>query len=946
MKINKLFASNIAWALVLILSSATLNGISNAQTPTSTPTRTPVIQTPVTPTPGYLQWPRSDAEPTYSGRVNSSFGEYRSDHFHAGIDIPGGEEQYAIACVDGVILFRENQGSAGNVVGILDSNGYLINYLHLSGTNFHSEFPPKDTFVSAGTPIARIGNTGVSYGPHLHLEIRNVLPTPDPGYEEKADSYNPLSWLEPPWTPTPTSGNRPPFLNNLYVVPEGSGSEIWVQTPAPYMTPLPDPHKSIQIPLPFQATPTPKVFHARGKLQFMLDTFDRINDPGSKCGVYDIGYNVSGESQWKYRLQFEEIPKEFISNEELVFQKGPPASSGIGPTRYVYRLFMPYSETPTPTPPMVIEAEPTHLGVFNTLDYPNGTPVVLRFEVKSKDLQGFPVSTPKVEEIIIIPDNPTIWVDCENGDDSNPGTDPLHPIKSLSLALSWSGPGDRIFIAPGMCNAATGQSFPLEMVDGVVLEGSGYFYPGGTWIQGDGAEDLLYCLDNTDCNTTIENIRLTHGYAGIILDNSSPRIKNCHISSCYDGIWCTNHSSPYIENCILELNSFYGLFVNMMSGSDPFVEVYNSTIAANSRHGIYSSSNSQLLVSDTIISNNAMWGIFAEASSFQYLEFINFYGNTWGSYNFSPFPGTGIIYSNPQFVSGTYGSYYLNHTGPVSPCIDSGSTDSASAHMDDKTTDPSGMIDTGRVDMGFHHKVIIPTATPTPTETPTETPSPTPSGPTSTPTTGPTETPYPTDTPFPTPVAVGFYNDGFEDGFDGWDWNGLWHPASNNPASPYYTSYAEVAEGDVSFWYGQNASGDYDTGDTNSGSLTSPVVVIGDYSMLMFSSWEQTEGTSPGLDTRKVHISIDYGETWTPIWSSTENPSSYRTVTVNLGGYKGLPVQLRFEFDTVDDQFNNYRGWFIDNVSIGLGPVPSTNILGLIVMLVAMSLGLIIMRRK
>ena len=266
--------------------------------------------------------------------------------------------------------------------------------------------------------------------------------------------------------------------------------------------------------------------------------------------------------------------------------------------------------------------------------------------------------------------------------------------------------------------------------------------------------------------------------------------------------------------------------------------------------------------------------------------------------------------------------------------------------MDDKTTDPSGTLDVGRVDMGFHHKVTIPTATPTPTETPTETPSPTPSGPTATPTMGPTETPYPTDTPFPTPVAVGFYNDGFEDGFDGWDWDGLWHPVSTNLSSPYYTSYAEVAEGDVSFWYGQNASGDYDTGDTNSGSLTSPVVVIGEHSKLMFSSWEQTEGTRPGLDKREIFISIDYGETWTPIWSSTKNPSSYRTVVIDLSGYNGLPIQLQFKFDTVDDQFNNYRGWFIDDISIGLDPVPSTSSLGLIIMLVAMSLGLIVLRRK
>ena len=78
----------------------------------------------------------------------------------------------------------------------------------------------------------------------------------------------------------------------------------------------------------------------------------------------------------------------------------------------------------------------------------------------------------------------------------------------------------------------------------------------------------------------------------------------------------------------------------------------------------------------------------------------------------------------------------------------------------------------------------------------------------------------------------------------------------------------------------------------------------------------------------------------------SENPSSYRTVVIDLSGYNGLPIQLQFKFDTVDDQFNNYRGWFIDDISIGLDSVPSTSSLGLIIMLVVMSLGLIVLRRK
>ncbi len=953
MKINKLFAINIAWALILILSSTCLNIISKAQTPTetptvtptetptSTPTRTPVIQTPVTPTPGYLQWPRSDASPN-AGCVNSSFGEYRSTHFHAGIDIPGGEEQYALACVDGIILFREkNRGKAGNVVGILDSNGYLIIYAHLSNNGFEDEFPNEDAAITVSTPVGRIGNTGdPSYKPHIHLELRNVLQTPNPKYDERADAYNPLSWLEPPWTPTPTSGNRPPYLMDLYVVPEGSASKIWAKTPAPYFTPLPEPHNSIRIPLPAQTTPTPKVFHARGRLQFMLDAWDRINYGSSKCGVYDIGYYVVGESDWKYRLQFEEIPREFIGKEELVFQKGPPASSGIGPTRYVYRLFMPHSDIPTPTPPMVIEAEPTHLGVFNTLDYPNGTPVVIRFEAKPKNIPGFPPPTPKVEEIVIIPDNPTLWVDCENGDDNNTGRDVLSPLKSIDLALYLSLPGERILVAPGICGQSTGQVFPLDIPADIILEGSGYYYPNGTWLQSDDLWDIISFNDHGNESSRIENFKISGGYTGIYINNSSPNISHTRITSNFDGVWSENQSSPTLFNCVIDNNARYGVNIRGMQFTTLYAEIRNCTISDNASHGILSFLYSKIHVVDSIISNNHQWGIYRGEYSSQLLEYINFYGNTYGAYNYIPFPGTGLIYSDPCHIFGPHGFYYLNHDAPVSGCIDSGSTSAALAGLSDRTTHPEGHVDIGRVDLGFHHETIILTVTPT------HTPTPTPSTPTSTPTSGPTATPWPTDTPLPEPVAIGYYHEGFENDLDAWTWSGLWHPVSNNPSSPYYTVYAEISEGEKAFWYGQNATGDYDTGIPNSGSLVSPVILLGDHATLTFRSWEQTEGTALGLDTRHVFISIDYGETWTPVWQSTDNSSEYRTVSLNLSGYAGLPIQLRFTFDTVDEKFNNYRGWFVDDISIGLNPIPATTPMGVFVLVVLVSLILLLKRHQ
>ncbi|MEI2420408.1 right-handed parallel beta-helix repeat-containing protein, partial [Arthrospira platensis SPKY2] len=125
-------------------------------------------------------------------------------------------------------------------------------------------------------------------------------------------------------------------------------------------------------------------------------------------------------------------------------------------------------------------------------------------------------------------------------------------------------------------------------------------------------------------------------------------------------------------------------------GSDPYIEVYNCTISGNFQHGIYSSYNSLLRVTDTIIANNSGWGIYAEANSAQYLEYIGFYGNSSGTYNYSANPGTGILYSNPRFVSGQYGSNYLSHTSPISPCIDAGSMSSSLREVDSLTTDPDG----------------------------------------------------------------------------------------------------------------------------------------------------------------------------------------------------------------------------------------------------------------
>lgn len=43
----------------------------------------------------------------------------------------------------------------------------------------------------------------------------------------------------------------------------------------------------------------------------------------------------------------------------------------------------------------------------------------------------------------------------------------------------------------------------------------------------------------------------------------------------------------------------------------------------------------------------------------------------------------------------------------------------------------------------------------------------------------------------------------------------------------------------------------------------------------------------------------------------------------DLSAYREHVIQIRFRFDTVDAQFNDFEGWYIDDVRIDEGDVPS-----------------------
>ncbi len=102
-----------------------------------------------------------------SGIVTSRYG-FRSGRNHNGIDLDLETGDTVFASFSGKVRYSKyNDGGFGNLVVIRHYNGLETFYAHLSKL-----LVSPDQDVKAGEPIGLGGNTGHSFGSHLHFEIR------------------------------------------------------------------------------------------------------------------------------------------------------------------------------------------------------------------------------------------------------------------------------------------------------------------------------------------------------------------------------------------------------------------------------------------------------------------------------------------------------------------------------------------------------------------------------------------------------------------------------------------------------------------------------------------------------------------------------------------------------------------------------------------------------
>jgi len=259
--------------------------------------------------------------------LSGTFGELRPNHFHAGIDIKTkGTEGFKVYSIgDGYVSrIQITHGGYGKALYIKHDNGQSSVYAHLQKFSPKIEkivkeiqyskesytfrtYPSKDEIrISEKELIGFSGNTGRSFGPHLHYELRDELDRP----------INPMAFKN-----YSVKDTIPPVVLGLYykLIPEnsisGSNSSF-------------NELKLKKISNNLFISDTLKT---SGSVGFGINSFDRMNNTWNKMGLSNIKTNIDGNEifnmdlnsfsydEWRHINTFIDYP--YYKNKKIKIQK-------------------------------------------------------------------------------------------------------------------------------------------------------------------------------------------------------------------------------------------------------------------------------------------------------------------------------------------------------------------------------------------------------------------------------------------------------------------------------------------------------------------------------------------------------------------------------------------------------------------------------------------------
>ena len=220
--------------------------------------------------------------------LSGNFAELRSDHFHSGLDFKTqGATGKPIKCVaDGCIVRASVQpGGYGQALYVLHENGYMTVYAHLDAfpaevakrvreAQYGNEsfsvditFQADEFKVKKGEFLAYAGNSGYSFGPHLHFEVRDSTGN---------ELYDPMEFYS-----GMIKDRRPPVASKLAVYPyPGAGVVDSVAASKVYGV---------------RNGVLGDTIEAWGRVGFGIQALDYMDGTNNKYGVYRIELEVDGE---------------------------------------------------------------------------------------------------------------------------------------------------------------------------------------------------------------------------------------------------------------------------------------------------------------------------------------------------------------------------------------------------------------------------------------------------------------------------------------------------------------------------------------------------------------------------------------------------------------------------------------------------------------------------
>lgn len=216
--------------------------------------------------------------------LSGNFGEIRANHFHGGLDFKtqGVSGKQVLAMADGYISrIRVTHGS-GYVLDVVYDNGYSTINRHLSGfisplaervkalqyerESWEVEIVPEpDEYrVKAGQQIAWSGNTGYSFGPHLHLDMFET---------ESGDYIDPL-----PFFKHRIKDTRAPVAQGFMLFPQAGQGVV---------------NRSADL-QKFQFTDSKRI-EAWGVIGAGIRAYDYMDNVNNRYGVHMVTLSVDGQ---------------------------------------------------------------------------------------------------------------------------------------------------------------------------------------------------------------------------------------------------------------------------------------------------------------------------------------------------------------------------------------------------------------------------------------------------------------------------------------------------------------------------------------------------------------------------------------------------------------------------------------------------------------------------